>query len=82
MNTVIRDFDVELAAASHSCWADPPRLCERIEGAATILPTGEKRLAAEMAEHRRMLTEGWLSKARYDLAKHRIFALYRKNNAR
>lgn len=57
-------------------------LCERIEGAATILPTGEKRLAAEMAEHRRMLTEGWLSKARYDLAKHRIFARYRKNAGR
>src|SRR5690606_37052977 len=57
-------------------------LCERIEGAATILPMGEKRLAAEMAEHRRMLKEGWLSKARYDLAKHRIFARYRKSAGR
>jgi len=57
-------------------------LCERIEGAASILPTGEKRLAAEMAEHRRMLTEGWLSKARYDLAKNRIFARYKKNAGR
>lgn len=52
---------------------------ERIDGAARILPDGECRLAAEIAEHRRMLMEGWLSKTRYDLAKKRIFARYRRS---
>lgn len=53
-------------------------LQERIDGAARILPGGDQRLAAEIAEHRRMLSEGWLSRARYDLAKKRIFSRYRK----
>ena len=53
-------------------------LQERIQGGAEILPAGEERLAAEMAEHRRMLQDGWLSPARYDLAKQRIFSRYRK----
>ncbi len=51
----------------------------RIDGAASILPQGEGRLAAEMAEHRRLLKEGWLSQARYDLAKKRIFGRYRRS---
>lgn len=52
---------------------------ERITSAATILPSGNhQRFAAEIAEHRRMLMEGWLSKGRYDLAKKRIFARYQK----
>lgn len=53
-------------------------LAERIEGAYSILPQGDGRLAAEMAEHRRMFKEGWLSQTRYDLAKKRIFARYRR----
>ena len=51
----------------------------RIEGAGAILPVGEGRLAAEMAEHRRLFKEGWLSQARYELAKKRIFSRYRKS---
>lgn len=53
----------------------------RIDGAAGILPRGEARLAAEMAEHRRLLKEGWLSQSRYELAKKRIFARYRRPQA-
>lgn len=49
---------------------------ERISGAASILPDGDQRYAAEIAEHRRMLSEGWLSQSRYDVAKGRLFARY------
>lgn len=49
---------------------------ERIAGAASILPDGDQRYAAEIAEHRRMLSEGWLSQTRYDVAKGRLFARY------
>jgi hypothetical protein len=51
---------------------------ERISGAASILPEGDQRYAAEMAEHRRMLAEGWLSQSRYDVAKSRLFARYNR----
>lgn len=53
-------------------------LQERIRGAAVVLPKGDQRLAAEIAEHRRMLMEGWLSRSRYELAKKRIFSRYRR----
>lgn len=46
----------------------------REAGQGSLPPT--RRLAAEMAEHRRMLTDGWLSRARYELAKKRILARY------
>ncbi|MCC1497795.1 hypothetical protein [Alcanivorax sp. 1008] len=47
-------------------------LAERAEGAQIILPKGNKRLAAELAEHRRMLDSGWLSKRLYESARRRL----------
>lgn len=52
-------------------------LGERIRGAHTLLPRGRDRLAAEMAEHRRLRDSGSLSARRYDRAKQRIFARFR-----
>ncbi|MDF1630316.1 MAG: hypothetical protein P1U78_11010 [Alcanivoracaceae bacterium] len=47
-------------------------LTERAEGAQIILPKGNKRLAAELAEHRRMLDSGWLSRRLYESARRRL----------
>ena len=46
--------------------------------AAAKLPQGELRLAVEVAEHRRLLEEGWLSRSRYEQAKKRIFKHYKR----
>lgn len=54
---------------------------ERIVGAASVLPEGDQRYAAEMAEHRRMLNEGWLSQSRYNVAKNRLFARYNRSES-
>jgi hypothetical protein len=51
---------------------------QRIATSSSILPKGEQRLAVEVAEHRRMLDEGWLSRARYEQAKKRIFRHYKR----
>lgn len=51
---------------------------ERATYAASILPAGKGALAAEMAEHRRMAAEGWLSEHRYNLARRRIMARFAK----
>ena len=55
-------------------WID--LISERAGHAATVLPVGKQGLAAEMAEHRRMAAEGWLSRARYELARKRILAAF------
>ncbi len=47
-------------------------LVERIRAAEAVLPGGRERLAAEMAEHRRLVEDGSLSAERYELAKKRI----------
>jgi hypothetical protein len=49
---------------------------QRISASRDILPKARERLAVEMAEHRRMLTEGSLSPARYERAKQRILAAF------
>ncbi|MEE4250113.1 MAG: hypothetical protein V2I38_05945, partial [Alcanivoracaceae bacterium] len=49
-------------------------LAERAEGAQIVLPKGNKRLAAELAEHRRMLESGWLSRRHYESARGRLLA--------
>jgi hypothetical protein len=49
-------------------------LAERAEGAQVILPKGSKRLAAELAEHRRMLESGTLSRRHYESARERLLA--------
>lgn len=54
---------------------------ERVKGAHTLLPRGRGRLAAEMAEHRRLRDSGCLSARRYDRAKQRIFARFRPGEA-
>lgn len=56
-------------------------LSERIEGASVLLPRGRERLAAEMAEHRRLHESGAISKRSYEKAKQRIFANYRGRHA-
>jgi hypothetical protein len=47
-------------------------LRERIEGAQVVLPSGSRRLAAELAEHRRMLESGSLSRRHYESARQRL----------
>lgn len=56
-------------------------MAERIEGASVLLPQGRERLAAEMAEHRRLHESGAISKRAYEKAKQRIFASFRGNHA-
>lgn len=46
-----------------------------------LLPKGKARLAAEMAEHRRLAESGYLSRAAYEVAKQRIFSRYAKGTA-
>lgn len=53
---------------------------ERIEGAEIVLPRGSKRLAAELAEHRRMLQSGCLSRRDYDTARERLLSQFRMGN--
>lgn len=78
-----RTGGIAVVEISHWLWgrrtsrAFAAQLVERMRAAERELPGDTQRLAAEMAEHRRMLTEGWLSRARYELAKKRIFAQYR-----
>lgn len=48
----------------------------RSERAWGLLPDRKERLAAEMAEHRRLMTEGIISQAQYERAKQRIFRRY------
>lgn len=55
-------------------WLD--LLGERATYAASILPSGSDAWAAEVAEHRRMAAEGWLSERRYNLARRRILARF------
>lgn len=47
----------------------------------TLLPKGKVRLAAEVAEHRRLADSGCLSKDAYEMAKQRIFSRYAKGTA-
>jgi hypothetical protein len=54
---------------------------ERIEGAEIVLPRGSRRLAAELAEHRRMLNSGCLSRRDYDSARQRLLSRFRAGNA-
>lgn len=49
----------------------------RARKAAKGLPSGKDRLAAEVAEHRRLFEQGCVSAADYELAKRRIFRCYR-----
>ncbi|PKM23031.1 MAG: hypothetical protein CVV10_01340 [Gammaproteobacteria bacterium HGW-Gammaproteobacteria-14] len=49
-------------------------LAERIEGASVVLPVGSRRLAAELAEHRRILLSGGLSRRQYQCARQRLLA--------
>lgn len=44
----------------------------------TLLPKGKARLAAEVAEHRRLADSGCLSRDAYEAAKQRIFSRYAK----
>lgn len=44
----------------------------------TLLPKGKARLAAEVAEHRRLADSGCLSQGAYEAAKQRIFSRYAK----
>lgn len=49
-------------------------ISERARHARQVLPAGRDALAAEVADHRRMASEGWLSRARYEKARKRILA--------
>lgn len=53
----------------------------RAEGAKAVLPTGSKRLAAELAEHRRMLESGSLSRRHYESARQRLLG-HRTNRSK
>lgn len=53
-------------------------IMERAEGAKVVLPTGSKRLAAELAEHRRMLECGSLSRRHYETARQRLLGHVRQ----
>lgn len=53
---------------------------ERIEGAEIVLPRGSRRLAAELAEHRRMLGSGCLSRRDYDSARERLLRQLQMGN--
>ncbi|MZR61725.1 hypothetical protein [Alcanivorax sp. DP30] len=52
-------------------------LAKRGQLAWTALPAGKERLAAEVAEHRRLMAGGTISKDRYEIAKRRIFGRYK-----
>ena len=52
-------------------------LSERIDGAMAILPGGKQRMAAEVAEHRRLREAGTISASYYEKAKKRIFVSFR-----
>lgn len=52
-------------------------IAERCREAETILPRSRERLAAEMAEHRRLMKAGCLTEERYALAKKRLFSRFR-----
>lgn len=54
---------------------------ERIEGAEIVLPKGSRRLAAELAEHRRMLDSGFLSRRDYDSARQRLLRRFSAGKA-
>lgn len=56
-------------------------IIERAEGAKAVLPTGSKRLAAELAEHRRMLESGSLSRRHYESARQRLLVHVRRGGA-
>ena len=56
-------------------------LRERIEGAEIVLPRGSRRLAAELAEHRRMLDSGCLSRRDYYGARQRLLNKFRAGNS-
>ncbi|MFN3713243.1 MAG: hypothetical protein ACK4SX_06270 [Alcanivoracaceae bacterium] len=49
-------------------------ISERADGASVVLPTGSRRVAAEIAEHRRMLKSGVLSQRHYQAARRRLLA--------
>jgi len=51
-------------------------LQQRGERAWALLPDKKERLAAEVAEHRRLMTEGVISQEQYERAKQRIFRCY------
>ncbi|MDX1805116.1 MAG: hypothetical protein R3292_13680 [Alcanivorax sp.] len=53
----------------------------RSKAAAKCLPAGSQRLAAEVAEHRRLMLSGWLKPHSYERAKKRIFARYSRMGA-
>ncbi len=52
-------------------------LAKRSQQAWANLPAGKERLAVEVAEHRRLLASGAISKERYERAKSRIFGRYK-----
>jgi hypothetical protein len=56
-------------------------ICERADGARVVLPTGSRRVAAEIAEHRRMLDSGVLSRRHYDAARQRLLARMQQGGA-
>lgn len=56
-------------------------ITERIEGAQVVLPKGSRRLAAELAEHRRMLKSGALSRRHYESARERLLGHLRAGHA-
>lgn len=58
------------------------QLQERCREAETVLPGGRERLAAEMAEHRRLMKAGCLTEERYALAKKRLFSRFGRPHGR
>lgn len=58
--------------AKAQAWID--MISERARHARQVLPSGRDALAAEVADHRRMAAEGWLSRPRYERARKRILA--------
>lgn len=54
------------------------QLQDRCSEAERILPRSRERLAAEMAEHRRLMKAGCLTEARYAMAKKRLFSRFSK----
>lgn len=52
-------------------------LAKRGQLAWSNLPPGKERLAIEIAEHRRLMASGNISKSRYERAKRRIFGRYK-----
>lgn len=72
---------------SHRLWAPAEIeafvsvISERIEGAQVVLPKGSRRLAAELAEHRRMLESGTLSRRHYESARERLLGRLKTGGA-